>query len=81
MKTEKRFTISDIRQANMSAGHFFFSPDTMRHFGDRVKDWGVIHKADKVFIHHKRTGQVREFFPISGFIGLPLQGTTVDDLK
>ena len=79
----KRYTISDIRAANMAAGRFFFGRDTMRHHGDRVRDWGVHHRDSpdpaqpayfphRVFIKHKTRDEVREFFPATGDIGVPL---------
>lgn len=88
----KRYAISDIRAANSAAGRYFFSRDTMRHFGDRVSDWGVIHRDSpdparpdhfphRVFIRHKTRDEVREFYPLTGEIGLPLSSNERDQLN
>jgi hypothetical protein len=80
-----RWTLSAIRLANLEAGFYFFSPATMRAFGDTMRSFRVIHRDGKVFIVRKRpmidrdgvnhggVGQIREFDPATGSIGLPIR--------
>ena len=75
--TTKRYTIADVRFANEAAGYYFWKRTTMRFHKDRVADWGVWHRAGRVFIHRKTDGQVREFFPDTGNIGLPMKSDDI----
>ena len=36
--TEQKWTMNEIRKANIDAGHFWFSPDTMGFFRSQVED-------------------------------------------
>lgn len=81
----KRWTLADIKAANESAGRYFFSRDTMRFFGDTMRSFSVRHDGGKVYLIRVRpmrdrdgrnmggVGQVREFNPATGDIGLPLK--------
>lgn len=44
--TGKKFTLADIKAANEAAGHFFFSRDTMRAFGDTMRSFRVAHTME-----------------------------------
>ena len=81
--TSRKWTIADIDRANIGAGHYFFSPDTLRFFGDRKSFWTVRHVAGRVFLVRKHepskpprgtcpVGQAREFNPATGHIGVPI---------
>ena len=39
----KRFTIQEIKRINIESGGHFFDRDTMRGFGNTMKDFRVIH--------------------------------------
>lgn len=76
-ENRKRWKLSDIRHANDKAGRFFFSPQTMRFFGDRMANFGVRYEGRRIFVERKKQGSkgggdvgaLREFFPESGEIG------------
>jgi hypothetical protein len=51
-------TVADIRAANEAAGHYYFTPDTMRFFGSRVLS-GVI--AGRYFVTSER--QPASYYP------------------
>lgn len=75
--TQARWTIGEINAANKAAGRYFFSRDTLKHFKDSPRNWGVWHKDGRIFIHHKQRGQVREFDPTSGNISLAADSVEV----
>lgn len=54
----KKYTLSDIKQANKAAGHFFFSKDTMRFF--RGCKHSVVRTADGTHYHkfNPKTGHL-----------------------
>jgi hypothetical protein len=74
------YTIQEIKQANTAAGHYFFSRDTMRFFGNRMSDFRVVQvhaldqENDEVYIvaHNHRAPQgvdpfsVYQFDPATG---------------
>lgn len=73
----KRYSINMIKTANRQAGHFFFSPDTMRMFHSIIYP-ATYHGADYVFFvtseryveaaDGPRVYQVRTFDPATGQI-------------
>ena len=76
----KKWTLAEIRAANENAGHFFFSRDTMRFFGDTMRSFSVRHVDGRVYVvrvaptkHKTGLGDWREFNPDTGDIGLPTQ--------
>lgn len=40
-----RLTVADVRAASLDAGSPFFSRETMRFFGDAVRDFGLVRIA------------------------------------
>lgn len=51
MKTVfRKFTIHDIKRLSDSVGRHFFDPQTLKFFGQRVKDFKVKHIGSRVFI-------------------------------
>lgn len=85
--TSKRWTLAEIKQANEAAGRFFFSPATMKAYGDTMASFKVRHySGNRVFIervrpmidrdgvNHGGVGELREFNPQTGEIGIPLKG-------
>ena len=48
--TNKRFTVADIRAANIAAGGVFFSRANMKFAGDTTKSYGVTHDSGRVFL-------------------------------
>lgn len=83
----RKWTIAEVAGANRAAGLFFFSPDTMKCFGDQVSSFSVVHAEGKVYVKRvkapgkhpdrkeaaKLIGQLREFNPETGSIGPPLK--------
>ncbi len=43
-------TIHDIKRANEAAGRYYFSRDTLKHFGQRVKDFKIRKAGGRVFV-------------------------------
>lgn len=80
----KRWTLSEIRQANLEAGRFWFSRDTLRHFGETMQSFGVRNINGRVFIVRVKpqrdrdgknmggVGKWYEFDPATGEVGLAL---------
>jgi len=68
-----RWTIAAIRQANIDGAQFFFSRATMKFFKQTMKDFGVYHRGERVFIREKNRGLYREFDPDTGHISVPLR--------
>jgi hypothetical protein len=72
MTATKRYTLSDIRRINKANGWYFFSRDTMRHFGDTMKSFGVRHIDGRVILYRKRNPRYLaivhawEFCPLNG---------------
>ena len=87
----KRWTLSEIREANKKAGRYFFSRDTMRHFGDTMRSFSVRNINGRVFVVRKKSmhdcdgknmggvGQWREFDPATGDIGLVMTREAVSE--
>lgn len=53
---QARYTIAEIKRINQQAGHYFFSRDTMRFFGNTMKDFKVrtivpFHWPDQVEVY------------------------------
>jgi hypothetical protein len=81
----RRWTLSEIRDANMRAGRHFFDRATMRAFGDTMRSFAVRHIEGKVYVQRVRpmrdrdgrsmggVGQLREFYPETGDIGVPIK--------
>ena len=81
----KRWTLSEIRQANIEAGRYFFSRATMRAFGETMRSYGVRNINGRVFIvrtkpQHDRDGKNMggagkwfEFDPATGEVGLAMK--------
>lgn len=53
-KNKKTWTISEIKALNEEAGKLFFSKSTMKFFGDTMKNLGVKHTEDGIFIFRKK---------------------------
>jgi hypothetical protein len=73
MGTFDTFTISQIKYRNECAGHYFFSRNTMKFFGNTMKDFRVRHvKQDdgtkRVYVINTVGGAVHEFDPETGHI-------------
>lgn len=47
-------TIHDIKYASQKAERYFFSRQTMRAFGDTLRNFGVFQDNGKIFIHRKK---------------------------
>lgn len=75
MTTTKKYTISEIAAHNKETGHFFFSRDTLKFFGQSKGMFKVLHLGERVFVYalanhggysiaeyNKHTGEV---FPLS----------------
>lgn len=88
LKAEKanrqRWTIAAIREANAAAGFYFFSPDTLRFWGDKVGNWSPRFEGPRVFIERVKRpskegeafkiGERREFNPDTGDINFASKG-------
>lgn len=83
-ENRKRWTLSAIKSANDDAGRYFFSRDTMRFFGDTMRNFGVHFEGGKIYVVRLKAGskppaghgvgERREFNPQTGEIGTPLRG-------
>ncbi len=78
----RKWTIYQIRQKNHETGHFFFSKNSMRFFKETISDYGVWHRKDwegkdRIFIHNKKNGKVREFNPETGEISRTLSAEQI----
>jgi hypothetical protein len=83
--TTDKWTLAEIRAANERAGHYFFSRDTMKFFGDTMRSFAVRHIGEKVYVQRVRpmrdrdgrnmggVGDMREFNPETGDIGLVIR--------
>lgn len=79
------WTLAEIRQANADAGQYFFAPKTMKAHGDTMRSWKVRHRNGRVFLERVLpsrdstgramggVGEVREFNPSNGHIGVPMR--------
>lgn len=90
-----RLTLADIKAANEAAGRYFFSRDTMKFFGDTMRNFAVRHIGGRVFVERVRApgnapdratgeamvGALREFDPATGEIGTELRGDALYDVK
>lgn len=47
-------TIYEIKEASQEAEKYFFSRDTMKFFGDTMRNFGVFQDNGKIFIHRKK---------------------------
>jgi len=59
----KRYTISDIKAIAEANGSQFFSRENMKFAGDTMKNFGVLHVGDKVFIFRKKA--LKKYVPLS----------------
>lgn len=71
----KRWTIHQIKARHELAGGYFFSPDTMKFFGDTMRSFRVTHEGNQIFVTHRRRGSRWEFRPKTGDF-LPIVGET-----
>ena len=81
----KRWTLAEIKDANMEANQYFFTRDTMKFFGDTMRSFAVHHEDDRVYVVRVRAmhdrdgrnmggvGDRRLFDPATGHIGPPIQ--------
>ena len=60
MTTTDKWTLADIREANMRAGHHFFERSAMRFFGDTMRSFAVRHRDGKVLIERVRPMRDRD---------------------
>jgi hypothetical protein len=78
-----------IAEVNAQRGHYFWSRDTRRFFGDSPSYWRVKQIGGRVFIIKRKpsrnappgcggVGQVREFDPETGSIGCPMDVAACD---
>jgi len=73
----KRWTLAAIRKANTEAGFYFFSADTLRHFGETMASFTVICDGGAVFVVRKRDAQRYPFNPATGNVGPALTAQDV----
>jgi hypothetical protein len=90
-----RLTLADIKAKNEAAGRYFFSRDTMKFFGDTMRNFAVRHIGGRVFVERVRApgnapdratgeamvGALREFDPATGEIGTELRGDALADVE
>lgn len=85
----KRITLADIKAANEAAGHYFFSRDSMRFWGDTMASFAVRQRGGKVYIERVRKGRseggaslplgtLREVDMTTGHIGCTLDAEESD---
>jgi hypothetical protein len=65
----RRYTVSDIAHLNRQAGFHFFSPSTMRFWGDSLKSFRVDHMPDG-------TVEIVRTHPYRGVDGQPYMPST-----
>lgn len=71
-------TIHEVAAMNKAAGHYFFSRDTMRAFGDRMRDWDTSCIDGQVWVHHRRRDDWRKVNE-DGTIGVKQSGKVFND--
>lgn len=84
-KTSVRYTVADIKEANKAGGGCFFGPKEMKIWGDTLASYKVIDHNDRVYLvrvkaakgfdgkrDNRTIGQIREFYPETGRIGVVL---------
>ena len=83
----RKWTINEVAAVNAEKGFFFFSKSTMKGFGDTMASFSVVHADGRVFVKRVKAarnhpvptlaqgdiGQLREFFPETGNIGVILR--------
>ena len=78
----KRYTISEIVKHNKTVGGHYFDRDTLKHFGQRQRDFHVMHIGERVFIYAQsqyRGWSIAEYHPTTGQVrGLHTPGTFAD---
>ena len=79
--TTQRWTLADIKRANIEAGEFFFERSTMKFFGDTMRSFVVRHIAEQVYVERIApmrdtsgrsiggVGERRRFNAITGTLG------------
>ena len=66
---KRDWPLSSIKAENEARGFYFFSRDTMRHFGDRMSNFRVIYSGGRIVIERKAgRAATWEFFPATGQI-------------
>lgn len=80
-KNRKRWTLSAVKAANEAAGHFFFSRDTMRFFGDTMASFKVVCEGFDVCLERVKAdkegcglGKRYTFHPETGHINAHERG-------
>lgn len=68
-RTRKRWTIGQIRQANLKSGGYFFRPGNLRFAGETMRDWSVRHHNGKIYVVNRRKNRVHEFNPRTARLG------------
>lgn len=73
-ENRKAWTLAAVKRANEAAGHYFFSPDTMRFFGDTMASFKVVCEGRDVCLERVRAagaggiGKRYTFHPDAGHI-------------
>jgi hypothetical protein len=75
------WTLSEIKYRNEEGGGYFFSHETMRFFGDTMKNFAVDYSVGKVYVYRRKAGtkagpnlgERRLFNPENGHIGSPIK--------
>lgn len=67
-KADKKWTLSEVKNALEDSGGHFFSRKTLKFFGQSMRDFGVANVAGRVFIYSKRPNKsgtitFHEFLP------------------
>ena len=64
----KKYTLAEIKEANLKAGHHFFDKGTMKFFKETMSDYKVEHEGQKIYVVRKKDGRRSEFDHKTGFI-------------
>ena len=82
-EAKERWTLAEIRSMNEAGGHFFFSRDTMRFFGDTMSNFRVRHIKGAVYVVRVKRGkndprrtapdEWRRFDKSTGALSVPLE--------
>lgn len=81
----KKWTLAEVKKANLAAGHFFFDRETLKAFGETMKNWAVSNVNGRVFVERIKAGRSDasfsggavgvkyEFYPETGRLSGPIQ--------
>jgi len=61
MLGKPKHTIHEIKEANHRAGYFFFSPDTMQFFGDKMGSFEVVNWKGSDIVYRRPGATVNVF--------------------